>query len=141
MRLFFLSIMAAYLLGNGYISFRAWQFLTEQPLAVRWGVVALIWVAALALMVAMMLRHAAVPAWLGQTLFTVGSSWMVVTLYLVLSLVVVDLLRLCGFTLRFGFVWLCSSQRFCWWSATSTIATPKWYTSPCRPTDPSRSAL
>lgn len=104
MRLFFLSIMAAYLAGNGYISFRAWQFLTEQPLAVRWGVVALIWVAALALIVAMMLRHAALPAWLGQTLFTVGSSWMVVTLYLVLSLLVVDLLRLCGFTLRFGFV-------------------------------------
>ena len=104
MRLFFLSIMASYLLGNGYICYRAWQFLTEQPLAVRWGVVALIWMAALALMVAMMLRHAALPAWLGQTLFTVGSSWMVVTLYLVLSLVVVDLLRLCGFTLRFGFV-------------------------------------
>ena len=104
MRLFFLSIMAAYLLGNGYISFRAWQFLTGQPLALRLGVVALIWVAALALMMAMMLRHAALPAWLGQTLFTVGSSWMVITLYLVLSLLVVDLLRLCGLTLRFGFV-------------------------------------
>ncbi|MBQ5393825.1 MAG: metallophosphoesterase, partial [Alistipes sp.] len=75
-----------------------------QPLALRLGVVALIWVAALALMMAMMLRHAALPAWLGQTLFTVGSSWMVITLYLVLSLLVVDLLRLCGLTLRFGFV-------------------------------------
>ena len=104
MRLFFLSIMAAYLVGNGYISFRAWQFFAGQPLALRLGVVALVWLAALALIVAMMLRHAALPAWLGQTLFTVGSSWMVATLYLVLSLLVVDLLRLCGFTLRFGFV-------------------------------------
>lgn len=104
MRLFFLSIMAAYLVGNCYICYRAWQFLSGQPLALRLGVVALVWVAAFALMAAMMLRHAAVPALLSQTLFTVGSSWMVVTLYLVLSLVVVDLLRLCGLTLRFGFV-------------------------------------
>lgn len=104
MRLFFLSIILAYLLGNGYISYRAWQLLASQAVWLRITFVVVIWLAALSLFAAMFLRHTDLPAWLGHTLFGIGSTWLVFTLYMVLSLVAIDLIRLFGPPLKYGFL-------------------------------------
>lgn len=101
MRLFFFAFLAAYLGGNCYLFVRALPLLGSFPAVVRWLFGLLFWVAALAMILSFGLRHAELPASLQQGLFLLGSCWMVFTLYMVLSLGALDLMRLCGLRLRY----------------------------------------
>lgn len=110
MKYIFLTIIAAYLCGNLYIFIRGFQSLSGY--LVGWKAVYSIiyWIAALSLVVAMFTRHSLMLEVLGRGLFTVGSTWLVFTLYMVLALLVTDIARLIwpltrplGFLLSLGF--------------------------------------
>lgn len=94
MKWMFLGIICLYLIGNIYVFVRALQMLSRLPL---WGKVvfgAAFWVIAFSLFIALFARDLPLPQSLFRGLFTVGSVWMVFTLYMVLSLVVVDIIKI-----------------------------------------------
>ena len=112
MKMMFLSMIVAYLCGNVYIFVRALQALS--CLSIGWKVVFSLgyWMAALALVLSIfILRHVEMPEVLSQGLFTLGSVWLVFTLYMVLALAATDITRiflpaikLYGFYLSLGVV-------------------------------------
>ena len=93
MKAILLITMIAYVGGNIYLFVRSLQQLSSLPILwkVVYGVV--FWLVALALFVVLGARNMDVPEALARTMFGVGSAWMVFLLYMVLSLVVVDLVR------------------------------------------------
>ena len=93
MKAIFITMMIAYMGGNLYLFVRSLQQLSYFPL---WGKVVLgilFWTMALALFVVFGARNVAMPEVVARTMFLIGSAWMVFLLYMVLSLVVVDLIR------------------------------------------------
>ena len=95
MKMMFLSIIIAYLCGNVYIFIRALQALS--CLSLGWKVLfsLVYWLAALALVLSIfVLRQVEMPEALSQGLFTLGSVWLVFTLYMVLALLATDIARL-----------------------------------------------
>ena len=108
MKTILLVTMIAYTCGNIYLFVRSLQQFSPLPL---WGKVAfgiLFWVMALALFIAIGARDVAIPEMVAHTLFRVGSVWMVFLLYMVLSLLVVDVIHLAlphfgGFYYALGF--------------------------------------
>ena len=104
MRFMFLGMLGAYLLGNVYIFIRGWQGISVLlPLfhcskGISVGVKILftlvVWGAAASLFIALFSRDAALPAWLQGGMYNLGSIWLVFTLYMVLALLVVDLVRI-----------------------------------------------
>lgn len=110
MKYMFLTIIAAYLCGNIYIFIRALQSFPGFPAGWKTILSVLYWMAALALVVSMFARNAEMPEALSRGMFTVGSSWLVFTLYMVLALAVTDIARLflpvtksAGFLMSAGF--------------------------------------
>ena len=117
MKFFFFGILAAYLCGNVYIFARGLQALKAvtpkrlRPLGIimQCGFSVLFWMAALSFFVAMFARNAALPAGLNTVLYNVGSAWLVFTLYMVLSLLAVDIAKVVFYQIRrflnrFGFL-------------------------------------
>ena len=117
-----ICMLAAYIAANVYVFIRFLQAL-GRFLPYGKGVCAackaffalLFWVAAVAMFVALFARNAGMPQWLLGSLYNVGSIWLVFTLYMVLALLAVDLLRLFwqtpflksyGSVAAFGFVFL-----------------------------------
>lgn len=104
MRFMFLGMLGAYLLGNVYIFIRGWQGISALlPLfhcsrGISVGVKILftlvVWGAAASLFIALFSRDAALPAWLQGGMYNIGSIWLVFTLYMVLALLAVDILRI-----------------------------------------------
>lgn len=89
----FTSLIAAYLCGNVYIFVRALQALTG--LSLVWKIVFSLcyWLTALSLVISMFFRHAEIPEFLAQGMFTWGSVWLIFTLYMVLALLATDIAR------------------------------------------------
>ena len=117
MKFFFFGILAAYLCVNVYIFARGLQALKAvtpkrlRPLGIimQCGFSVLFWMAALSFFVAMFARNAALPAGLNTVLYNVGSAWLVFTLYMVLSLLAVDIAKVVFYQIRrflnrFGFL-------------------------------------
>ena len=104
MRFMFLGMLGAYLLGNVYIFIRGWQGISALlPLfhcskGISVGIKILftlvVWGAAASLFIALFSRDAALPAWLQGGMYNIGSIWLVFTLYMVLALLAVDILRI-----------------------------------------------
>lgn len=108
MKTILLATMIAYMGGNIYLFIRSLQQLQHMP---TWGKVVfgiMFWLVAFSLFIALGTRNMSLPEVVARALFGVGSVWMVFLLYMVLSLVVVDLLRLAlphfnGFYYALGF--------------------------------------
>lgn len=108
MKAVLLTTMIVYTGGNIYLFVRSLQQFSHLPL---WGKILfgiLFWVVALALFIAIGARDVAMPEVVARTLFCMGSAWMVFLLYMVLSLLVVDLIHLVlphfgGFYYALGF--------------------------------------
>lgn len=108
MKTILLATMIAYTGGNIYLFVRSLQQFSHLPL---WGKVAFgiaFWLVAFALFIAIGARNVALPEVVARTLFRAGSVWMVFLLYMVLSLLVVDLIHLAlprfgGFYYALGF--------------------------------------
>lgn len=110
MRFMFLGIPGAYLLGNLYIFIKGWNAFSALVhamhlsrgwmLLLRGAFAVVFWFVAVSLFISIFSRNVEMPAWLQGGMYNVGSVWMVFTLYMVLALLAVDLLRgiaaLCG---------------------------------------------
>lgn len=110
MKYMFLTVIGAYLCGNIYIFVRALQAVPGFSAGWKIGLSILYWMAALALVVSMFVRNVEMPEALSKGLFTIGSAWLVFTLYMVLALLVTDIARFflpltksIGFLISLGF--------------------------------------
>lgn len=108
MKAILLTTMLAYLGGNIYLFIRSLQQMANTPML--WKIIfgGVFWMVAFALFVALGARNIDIPEVVARTMFRIGSAWMVFLLYMVLSLVVADLLRLAlphfnGFYYALGF--------------------------------------
>ena len=117
MKFFFLAMMLAYLAGNVYIYIKALYVLSALPSGYKILVSILFWILASSLFISLFTRDVTFPLWLSKFLYTAGSSWMVFTLYMVIALIFIDIVRLCipnfapfvakyGFSIAAGFVLL-----------------------------------
>ena len=93
MKMMFLSMIVAYLCGNVYIFIRALQTLSNLSLGWKLVLSLCYWVAALALVFTFFVRNVELPESLSQGLFSIGSVWLVFTLYMVLSLLMTDIAK------------------------------------------------
>lgn len=108
MKAILLTTMIAYVGGTIYLFVRSLQQLSA--LSMLWKVVygVVFWLMALVLFVVLGACNMDIPEGVARVMFCVGSSWMVFLLYMVLSLVVVDLVHLAlphfnGFYYALGF--------------------------------------
>lgn len=89
-----ITLFGLYIVGNTYLFIRLWQLIAHQPLWLRIGFILLFTVVVLALFASFTLRDAEIPATITQTLFRIGSTWLVFLLYAVLLLIIADIARL-----------------------------------------------
>lgn len=94
MKIFFLALPILYLLLNGYLFWRLWRPLLMLPLSLRVAVIILFWLFTISLFVVIMLRGSLFSEALSRVLFNFGSTWMLFSFYLFLSLTLFDLLSL-----------------------------------------------
>lgn len=93
-----------YLLGNGYIFWRLWPMMSAMPI---WGKVAcsiIFWIVALLLVITILMREVTLPQWLSRAMFSIGSTWMVAVLYMVMFLAITDIVKLFLPSFSYGFV-------------------------------------
>ena len=92
-----------YLLGNLYIFIRGRQAIRKHPKGVRILVTTLFFFFSLSFFFSFALDRFALPRRLALFLESVGNSWLLFTLYMVLALAVMDLLRLVRVRIPFAF--------------------------------------
>lgn len=100
---FFIILISAYLAGNAYIFVRGAQALTAQPFGVKVLLTVLFWGGATSLFSSLLMRNVKLPVFIAQTLYEIGTGWLVFTLYMVLFLLPFDLLRLINIPFKYGF--------------------------------------
>ncbi len=103
MPLFFLLMIALYLLGNGYVYLRGWEILHALPLFWKCLLSACYWAGTCSFFC--LFGHRDLPAFnpFLHLLYYIGTGWLVFTLYMVLLLLSADLLRVFN---------ICFSHRF-----------------------------
>lgn len=89
--------------ANAYIFVRLVQSLPTMPMSVRVLVAVCMAVATCGLFLSIALRGCALPSSLSRGLFQLGSVWLVFLLYMVLSLIVVDVAAWLRLTIPHGF--------------------------------------
>lgn len=104
MKFMFMAIPAAYLLGNIYIMARGWQGLNAllpllhcsrgAAICIKVTFALLMAGIAISLFIALLGRNAELPQWLLGGMYNIGSIWLVFTLYMVLALLAVDILKI-----------------------------------------------
>ena len=94
MKLMFLSMITAYLCGNVYIFVRALQMLSGLSLGGKLALSLCYWLAAFSLVISLFARNIEMPEFLSRGLFSIGSVWLVFTLYMVLALLATDIVRI-----------------------------------------------
>ncbi len=77
-----LLIIFTYLLANFYLFRQLRNFLSLLSTPWRQIIIYLYWFIALALFISIGLRDAALPSWISHPLFFIGSSWLIVVLYM-----------------------------------------------------------
>lgn len=90
----FFIIFGLYTAGNIYIFIRALQTIKGAPTVVKIVFATLFWIAALSLFISMFARDLPLPQQLFRAMHNIGAIWMVFTLYMVLSLITVDIINL-----------------------------------------------
>lgn len=103
--MYFLIIMGAYLAGNIYIYTRSMQMFATWGLVWKIAFTLLFWLLAFALIISLIMRDIAIPPIVARGMFTLGATWMVITLYMTLSLLAIDIIKLFLPTLRVGYIY------------------------------------
>ena len=103
MRFIFGGMMVAYLAANAYIYIRALQMLATGSTLTKILFSIIFWAVALALFISIGLRDATLPATLAKAMFSIGSVWLVFTLYMTLTLLACDITRIFLQQFRLGF--------------------------------------
>lgn len=102
MKLMFVLLPLLYIGGNVYVMVRALQSLPLLPLWMKVVASVLYWIVALSLVISLFGRDV-LPEWLQKAMFVAGSVWLVFTLYMVMSLIVADVVRVMLPTFKYGF--------------------------------------
>lgn len=109
MRILFLIFMAAYIGGNIYVFVRALQLLAGCALWLKVVFASIFWIVALAMVIALFARGVGLPDVVMKSLYFIGSIWMVFTLYMVPALLLMDLSRFVGLSIRNGVLWVAAA--------------------------------
>ncbi len=91
---FFIILFSVYFSGNIYIFIRGWQALSGLPIGIKIAISIFYWLGALSLLSMLKIRDGSVPLSLSHYLHEIGTGWLVFTLYMVLALLFVDILKL-----------------------------------------------
>ena len=94
MKALFLLLPLIYIGGNIYLFKHSWTAVSSLPLWAKCIFSVLFWIASFSLFISVGLRDRMMPDWISTTLYKAGSVWMAFLLYMVLSLIVLDLVRL-----------------------------------------------
>ncbi len=94
MKALFLLLPLIYIGGNIYLFKHSWTAVSSLPLWAKCIFSVLFWIASFSLFISVGLRDRMMPDWLSITLYKAGAIWMAFLLYMVLSLLVLDLVRL-----------------------------------------------
>ncbi len=94
MRFVFFIFLLLPIAGQAYVSWRTWQLLPAIP-ALRVAVVALMALAFFTFFIAMSGTINHWPMGLATAAYEVGTSWLIILLYLFLTFLLLDMLRLC----------------------------------------------
>lgn len=86
-------VLTCFFIGNGYVFIRALQAISGTPLYIKILFGILFWISAISLFIVLALRHANLPEFLPRTLFKIGSTWMVIILYMSLILFALDVIK------------------------------------------------
>lgn len=100
MKIFFLTLLAAYTGGNLYIFIKSLHLLQGASLCSKIIYSILFWLIAFSLFISLFTRDVDYPTVIGRGIFMTGSVWMVFTLYMVLALLVTDIIRIAMPSLR-----------------------------------------
>ena len=100
----FILMLCSYLGGNMYIYIRGLQALHHLSPIVRWIYSILYWACALSIILIFVLRNATVSINWSHTLFSIGTGWLVFTLYMVMALLFFDLLRVINHPIPHSYV-------------------------------------
>ena len=102
---FFILLLVSYILGNVYIFVRGLQALGHIPFALKSTFGVLYWMCVLLLVFSFLFRDSKqIPFCVGQTIFHIGSGWLVFTLYMVIFLACTDFIRLFNKSFSYGFL-------------------------------------
>jgi uncharacterized protein len=104
MPIIFIIILLSYIGANVYIFIRGAQAVTLFPTGLKITLAILFWVCVILLFISFFARNAKLPSALSGIVYEVGNSWLIVTLYLFLLLLIFDILKLCGVHYNYGFI-------------------------------------
>ncbi|MDR0757229.1 MAG: metallophosphoesterase [Tannerella sp.] len=105
MRAYFILVLLAYLGGNVYIFVRGLQAIQHFPHIFKWLWGTLFWFSFLSLILSFALRNSRMATTAGWHVFYEYScSWLVITLYMGLLLLLFDVFRLFNHSFHYGFV-------------------------------------
>lgn len=100
MKIFFLTLLAAYTGGNLYIFIKSLHLFQGASLCSKIVYSIFFWLIAFSLFISLFTRDVDYPTAIGRVIFMTGSVWMVFTLYMVLALLVTDIIRVAMPSLR-----------------------------------------
>lgn len=90
----FIILFSVYLSGNVYVFFRGWQAMQGLPIGLKLAISLIYWLAALSFFSMLKIRDGGLPMSVAHYLHQTGTGWLVFTLYMVICLVFIDLLKL-----------------------------------------------
>ena len=100
---YLLIIITLYLAGNAYIFIRAKQALKVKSLGVKIFLTVLFWICALSFFGTMLARNLEMPVFISHSMYTIGTSWLIFTLYMALFLLLFDILKLFKVVCKYRF--------------------------------------
>ena len=100
---YLLIIITLYLAGNAYIFIRAKQALKVKSLGVKIFLTVLFWICALSFFGTMLTRNLEMPVFISHSMYTIGTSWLIFTLYMALFLLLFDILTLFKVVCKYRF--------------------------------------
>ncbi len=100
---YLLIIITLYLAGNAYIFIRAKQALKVKSLGVKIFLTVLFWICALSFFGTMLTRNLEMPVFISHSMYTIGTSWLIFTLYMALFLLLFDILKLFKVVYKYRF--------------------------------------
>ena len=104
MAVIFIMMLLVYLAGNIYIYVRGLQTMHHCPVWTKWVFGLLYWTFVLSFLFVFLFRRSNLPVTLSHAWFVIGSSWLVLTFYMVLLLGCFDLIRLFNKSIPNGFI-------------------------------------
>lgn len=104
MYIFFFIFLGSYILGNIYVFFRGMQAICNSPVYAKVLFTIVYWCLALLIIMTYATRKSNLPNSFSHFLYEVGNGWLVFTLYMVIALLAMDLIRLFNREFSWGFV-------------------------------------